>query len=174
MIREGTRRGDIRSPMPMRRQWEAVPLLSLVFHGHRRTDSAAPWVTETPRTKEGRYLIALPMRGQWETVPLRSLAHHGHRRTDSAAPWVEGGATDQGGAISDRPAHEWTMGSGFPPLIGSPWASAERSPPLLGARVRQISRIIAMADLFVMLPLFLPGPANRFDKCRGSPILPLS
>ena len=27
--------------------------------------------------------------------------------------------------------HEEIMGSGFPPLIGSTWATAERSPPLL-------------------------------------------
>jgi hypothetical protein len=29
-------------------------------------------------------------------------------------------------------AHEGKMKGGLPPLIGSPWASAERSPPLLG------------------------------------------
>jgi hypothetical protein len=52
-------------------------------------------------------------------------------RSGSTAPLSEGGTPAQGGAISDRPAHEVTMRSGSPSLIGSPWSSAERRPPLL-------------------------------------------
>ena len=39
----GSRRGDIRSPMPVWGPGQAAAHPSWTCHGHRRTDSAAPW-----------------------------------------------------------------------------------------------------------------------------------
>jgi hypothetical protein len=52
---------------------------------------------------------------------------------------------EQGGAISDRPAHEGPMGSGSLSLIGSSWASADgfrrslRRSPAASAPAKQFS-----------------------------------
>ena len=109
-------------------------------------------VNERRWHKEGRYPIALPMMGQWVALRHHSLAFHGPRRNGVRRSLGEGGATDQGGAISDRPAHEGTMGSAAPSRIGLSSASADGFRRSLTCPARRFFRILAGPDFFVIHP----------------------
>jgi hypothetical protein len=64
----------------------------------------------------------------------------------------QGGTTDQGGAISDRPAHEVTMGSGLPSTHWLTMGIGGRIPPLLDAFARRVGLILIWFDFLVMHP----------------------
>jgi hypothetical protein len=66
-----------------------------------------------------------------------------HEKNVKAAP------TPKEGRYLIAHAHEGTMRSGSPPLIGCPWASAVRSPPLLEALALLLHRILPECDIFV-------------------------